>query len=582
MLDREGTLEIDEAKGESAVRSADKCLAECQYPTILPASQFKMFQETGNRMVWERPYHSRRARLLVLAFAEAYKNDGKYMDCILDYLWAILEESTWTIPAHQFTHPVIKDNKLPLLVKDGDMHTIALFSATTASTLASVYLLVGKKLDEISPLICERLKYEIEDRIIKPYLNIQFWWSGANGGKINNWCPWIVSNVLFTASVLEEDTEKRRAIAELSMEYLDRFTSVVPSDGGCDEGPHYWTKSTGAYYDAAEILYDMSGGKINIFAEKLLRDMCEYEAKAFINGDNYLNFADCGPAIRNDAVLIRRMGKRLGSELLVSFSGTVAKYNFMSLEANHGYRVIRHMIEKTVAVDGGTTFEKVWLPELGVMISRETNLSDKGMYLALKGGHNDENHNHNDIGNIVVYYNGKPVFIDAGSGEYTKFTFSDKRYTLWNTQSCYHNTVTVNGIAQLNGEQYRATCYDYDEATGGLSFELKEAYPPEAKIKSLVRSAVLKDGRAEIKDKVEFDGVGEIDIHFLTHIKPEIQGDKITLAEGRVLTYDPALTPCIETLEVDSVFESRWKSKELYAIRLKATASCAEYVNYIE
>jgi hypothetical protein len=240
------------------------------------------------------------------------------------------------------------------------------------------------------------------------------------------------------------------------------------------------------------------------------------------------------------------------------------------------------MIEKTVAADGGTTFEKVWLPELGVMISRETNLSDKGMYLAFKGGHNDENHNHNDIGNIVVYYNGRPVFIDAGSGEYTKLTFSDKRYTLWNTQSGYHNTVTVNGIAQLPGEQYKATCYDYDEATGGLSFELKEAYPPEAKIKSLVRSAVLKDGRAEIKDKVELDGVGEIDIHFLTHIKPEIQGDKITLAEGRVLTYDPALTPCIETLEVDSVFESRWKSKELYAIRLKATASCAEYVNYIE
>ncbi len=582
MLDRDGEWVIDKDKGESVVRWADKTLAENPFPEILPASQFKMFQENGNRMIWERPYHQRRARLLVLAFAEKYKDDGKYLDCILDYLWAILEESTWVIPAHPWCVPTARNNKLPIVIKEGVMHGIDLFSATTASTLATVYLLVGEKLDEISPVICEKLKYEIEKRIILPFLQLKFGWTGAFGGKVGNWGPWITSNVLFVTAALEESDGRRKAIAGLAMEYLDNFTSEVSADGGCDEGPHYWTKSAGAYYDAAEILYDMSGGKIDIFGEKLLLDMCEYELKAFIDGDNYLNFADCGPKTKNDATLIRRMGKRLGSERLVKFSETVAKYNFMSLEANHGYRVYKHMLDKTVVGEESFGLTRVWLPGLKVMISREQPETDKGFYLALKGGNNDENHNHNDLGNIIVYYCGKPVFIDAGPGEYNKFTFSDKRYTLWNNQSGYHNTVTLNGVMQLNGKDYRTQNEIYDETTGGASMELSSAYPDEAKVKSLVRSARLSDGRIELRDKVVFDGEGEIDIHFLTHKEPSIEGGRIMLAEGRSLIYDAKLTPKVEKIDAEKPFDERWGTNKLYRIHLKANTVSDEYVNYIE
>ena len=76
---------------------------------------------------------------------------------------------------------------------------------------------------------------------------------------------------------------------------------------------------------------------------------------------------------------------------------------------------------------------------------------DQGLYLAVKGGHNGESHNHNDLGNFVVYSDGKPLFIDAGVGAYTKRYFGPGRYDVWHTCSDYHNCATFNGVTQKNG-----------------------------------------------------------------------------------------------------------------------------------
>ena len=80
----------------------------------------------------------------------------------------------------------------------------------------------------------------------------------------------------------------------------------------------------------------------------------------------------------------------------------------------------------------------------------------RGFYLAAKGGHNAESHNHNDVGNFIVYADGRPVLIDAGVGTYTAKTFSPQRYEIWTMQSAYHNLPTINGFLQKDGRQFRA------------------------------------------------------------------------------------------------------------------------------
>lgn len=61
-----------------------------------------------------------------------------------------------------------------------------------------------------------------------------------------------------------------------------------------------------------------------------------------------------------------------------------------------------------------------WLPDIELMTAREQEGGKDGFFIAAKGGHNAESHNHNDVGGYIVYNDASPVLIDAGSGTYTK------------------------------------------------------------------------------------------------------------------------------------------------------------------
>lgn len=100
-----------------------------------------------------------------------------------------------------------------------------------------------------------------------------------------------------------------------------------------------------------------------------------------------------------------------------------------------------------------------WLPGLQVMGARSHSDSDKDLYVAAKGGHNAESHNHNDVGNFIVYADGSPLLIDIGVETYTAKTFSSNRYDIWTMQSQYHNLPTINGVQQKDGREYHDRMY---------------------------------------------------------------------------------------------------------------------------
>ena len=103
----------------------------------------------------------------------------------------------------------------------------------------------------------------------------------------------------------------------------------------------------------------------------------------------------------------------------------------------------------------------VWLPVIEVMAARDQARSARGLYVAAKGGHNNESHNHNDIGEFVVYLDGLPLLIDAGVETYSRKTFSPQRYEIWTMQSAYHSLPTIDGVQQSPGEQFAARDVHY-------------------------------------------------------------------------------------------------------------------------
>lgn len=559
-------------KADKILKNAEQLL-EKDIP-LLPASLYREFAVNGNRSNYETLFFLRRDMAATFAVAEAYENKGRFTEKLMDVVWAIMEESTWLLPAHLYCSPHYQDSSLGPVFGDNSLHGLALFAATTCGTLATVYLLCKDKLDAIDPIISKKIEYSLNERGIKNFLQTEFWWGGSLGSKTNNWCPWILSNVLLTASVIEKDTYVREKVVTKAMYYLDNFLSCYEPDGGCDEGPAYWGAAGASLFDCLELIEDMSGGKISIYDSELVKNIGDYIYKVNISGNRYVNFADCAPKTSPNAGMLKRFGTKTNSTFLVSFGKKQAKYGDHCFTASHMYRSLKWLNTPYVTEEPCPMPLYSVLPDLGVITAREHEDSEKGMFLAAKAGNNGEMHNHNDCGNFMVYYNGNPVIIDTGVGRYTKQTFSPDRYKLWFMQSGYHNLPSFDGIDQNNGAAFTSSEKIFNENERSISCELKYAYPSSACIESYKRHSALKDGEVTVTECISLSEKKQITFHLMLASKPEILSDgKISLPEGRILTYDTALTAEVEEFDpvgMDTV--SAWGTPVLYRLHFRINA----------
>lgn len=537
---------------------------------ILKATDYLRFYRDGDRVVYEKTYFERRHMVFTLLMGEFAEGKGRFTDKLAEGVWHILEETTWCVPAHMKT---LNSKNYGLCDEYGnEVKNIDLFSASTGGVLAIVFHYGKHILDEVTPVISERILYELDRRIFTPFCeNPSLRWTGEDGTRVNNWNPWIISNILTAASVCVTDLPRREGIADRAMRYLDNFTSGYAPDGGCDEGPNYWGVAGASYFDCLEILYDMSGGEIDIFHSPLVKNIMEYIMNAHISGKCFLPFADSHLRLNTNYPLIARSGAKIGSERLYAFGVQgLKKYDNPALNSSCPYRSLKELFcvfDKTTPY---TPRKCVHFENLCVFAFREFESENEGLYLAVKGGNNDESHNHNDVGNFVIYADGEPLIIDVGVGTYCKDTFSENRYKIWTMQSSFHNLPEINGIQQQAGESYRVQNFVYDEARQTVSLNLTEAYPKEAGILSFIRTASLSDGAVTVRDEILLKEKGKIAFNIMLCEKPkEADGCKFALSMGRALHFSPDLSFKIEEIPLtDGDLKRDWERDALFRIIL--------------
>ena len=497
---------LPEKVRKAHIRQAENHL-NCDWE-IPKASVFFEFVRTGNRTNYQRIANGRRVKLAELVIAECIEGRGRFLDDIMNGVWAICEETYWGVPAHVGAQK--RGSGLP----DVKEPTVDLFAAETCMLLAWTCYLLSEPLDRISPLITERIHHEVQSKILSVNLERDdFWWMGFSGRTVNNWNPWICSNWLTAVLILENDPERRVRSIQKILRCLDNFLNPYPRDGGCDEGPGYWGRAAASLYDCLELLHSASAGKIDIFDHPLIKEMGRYIYRVYIHDRHFINFADAAAKLSPDASLIFRYGKSIADVDLMGFGSFLARKQNLGegyLRGSWGYlgRVLPalfHLDELLDAEPREPLIRDLWLPELQVMGARGAK-SKQGLYVAAKGGHNDESHNHNDVGNFIIYADGYPAIIDVGVETYTAKTFSSRRYEIWTMQSAYHNLPTINGIMQKNGREYKATDVSYKagKERAVFSLDISKAYPEEAGIKFWKRTVILERGKyATIRDTYE-------------------------------------------------------------------------------
>jgi len=483
---------------ERLVQRGEKALVSPINP--LPATLFLDYTRTGNRRRFEDVMFDRRDRLHALVLAECVENHGRLLDAIVDTAWTIAEESSWTIPAHQGAQQArggLPDTTEPI---------VDLFSAQTAHSLAWTVYLLGDRLDTVSPLVRPRLTREIELRVLQPYLaRDDFWWMGfaPRASRPNNWNPWINSNVLAATLLIEPDAGRRAQLVHKVLRSLDRYLGPYPGDGSCDEGPAYWSRAGASLFECLELLQSASGGRIDVFANPVVRDIGRFVYRARIAGEWFVNVGDSGARVGVDRGLVFRYGSSIGDPLLRAMGSSGASVEAFDLDDRSVGRTLFGIFGwDAIAAERAALPplpRDVWLPheDMQLMAARDREGSTDGLYVAAWGSHNDQSHNHNDVGNVIVYVDGAPVFVDAGRPTYTSQTFSSRRYEIWAMQSAFHSLPTVNGAMQEAGRAFRATdvVYKTSDQAAELTMDIAPAYPAAAGITSWLRTVRLNRGR---------------------------------------------------------------------------------------
>ncbi len=126
------------------------------WPPIL-ATDFMAFQRTGNRVNYEKIYFERRYRLNSLVLAECTEGKGRFLDAVINGIFALCEESAWQLPAHNS----YQRNAPAELLPDAARPVLDLFACETGAQLACIRYLLEQQLNAVSPFIVTRIAIEL-------------------------------------------------------------------------------------------------------------------------------------------------------------------------------------------------------------------------------------------------------------------------------------------------------------------------------------------------------------------------------------------------------------------------------------
>ncbi|GAB7046883.1 heparinase II/III domain-containing protein [Catenuloplanes indicus] len=296
-------------------------------------------------------------------------------------------------------------------------------------------------------------------------------------------------------------------IIESAVRSLDAYLAGVPGDGGCPEGISYWWHSGARLFEALELL----GVPDDVWTDPLIHRIARFPLTVHLGGDWSASFGDGTARVpRTDGrarkdhlspALLHRYGRAVGDAEITAFARASRGDDPLTTLPSPLGRAIAALTDPAWRDAAPRDFPAPpvqWLPETQV-----ASLRGGALHLIAKAGHNDEPHNHNDVGSFVLAVRGEPVVVDAGTGVYDRDSFGPDRYRVWFTRSAFHSVPEIDGHEQAPGPAYAARDVRLTGRT--CTLDLAGAYPAAAGIETLRRTFTIDDDLVTLTDAWRLD-----------------------------------------------------------------------------
>ncbi len=410
---------------------------------------------------YRKVYHRRSEQLTVLALAECLENQGRFLPKIQELTASILEEPTWVMPHHDREGVNISGQRI----------TIDLGSSARGALLATIRRTFAESMPaELRQKIAER----IQERLLIPFrLCIS---SGRIAGgfnwmlALNNWGAVCSSNLAYTALALElPKTEMAQLL--LGVQYcMSQYLQSIPADGYCSEGIGYWNYGFGHYMMYAAALYEWSDGVIDEFHRPEAVRMARFVDRFEMHGRRFPAFSDT--SMTN--------GVKPFNELAAArFYGCTSHRNpfWINDFLPQCALALRLLIDPETPPPGsGKLPLRDFFETSQILICRTGDATP--LSFAAKGGHNAEQHNHNDVGSYAIQFGSLAAVCDPGGEEYHAGTFTAKRYQSDLINSLGHPVPKPDNTLQSPGAAYAAELLErsFTPESDRLRLNLRRAY----------------------------------------------------------------------------------------------------------
>jgi hypothetical protein len=467
---------------------------------------FRLYAEQGSRSEYEAVYFRRRKRLTtfgLMAWIEPDKHE--YLEALSDTIWSILEEYTWCLPAHILNGPEMRGfaaesgEANELSTQHREAFTIDLFAAETAFALSEISALLG---DALQPLLRVRIREEVLRRVLRPFVTqAPSGWETAT----HNWASVCGGSIAAAAVYTLQNEDELATVLGRAFPALASYLRGFEEDGACTEGYMYWQYGFGYFVYAADLILRRTGGTVDWFQDDKVRQIALFQQKCFLDGRKVVNFSDSHGEARIFMGLSGYL-KQLYPEMEHPKPSLRAGYS--DDHCSRWAPALRNLLWTRDEAEGDPwQTAAYYLPDAQWLVSRQ--LQPKGAFVfAAKGGHNDEPHNHNDIGHFLLYAQGETLLTDLGCGQYTRAYFGPERYEILCNGSQGHSVPIIDGLHQQAGADKRAQllAFSSTEEQDIFALEFASAYGME-KLRQLARCFTWRKSEPptlEVSDTFEF------------------------------------------------------------------------------
>jgi hypothetical protein len=518
-----------------------------------PDALFLEFSRNGNRTRWQKIASERRGRIADLTLAEALENRGRFIYALEQTVAALCEEKTWVYPAHDRSLENFKG-----ILTQPDLGATGL-----AVELAEADYVLG---DKFSPATRKLIRDNIERRVLLPFRAMvegrqkeAFWLRTKM-----NWNAVCVANTVFAALALEPGREERAWFAAAGEILIRNSLLGFTPDGYCGEGIGYWNYGFGHNIMMAETLRRATSGKVDLFADDAAIQPALFCLRAEIFPGIYPSIADCTPGSQPAAGLKDYVRRRLGLSAGPEAGGSVLADLWMtvmlaSLETNPPVVCWAGEVNPSPL--------RSFFPAGGVLISRSEPGVKPPFAVVLKGGHNDEPHNHNDLGSFSVILGKNMVICDPGGEVYTARTFGSHRYDSQVLSSFGHDVPVIAGQLQRTGRAARGVMVttNFTVAEDHLTLDLRSAYAVPT-LEKLERTFIFRrepQPALQVTDVVKFSRPESFETALVTWGKiKQLDANTLLITDG-----DSAVRVRVDTGGQDFQFREELMDEDVHTSR---------------